>query len=69
MSAHDLIDRGCQSRVTRVPGQIAHPLEKNGPRIARERPLQGSVAYDTEVAAKKLAAALRKIKPWAGTAA
>lgn len=31
--------------------------------------LRAQVAYDTEVAAKELAATLRKIKPWVGTAA
>ena len=31
--------------------------------------LRAQVAYDTEVAAKALAALLRHIKPWAGTAA
>jgi addiction module HigA family antidote len=31
--------------------------------------LRAQAAYDTEVAAKALAGALRKIKPWAGTAA
>ena len=31
--------------------------------------LRAQAAYDTEVAAKELAAALRKIRPWVGTAA
>ena len=31
--------------------------------------LRAQVAHDTEVAAKALAPALRRIKPWAGTAA
>ena len=31
--------------------------------------LRAQAAYDTEIAAKELAAALRKIKPWVGTAA
>ena len=31
--------------------------------------LRAQVAYDTEVAAKVLAPELRRIKPWAGTAA
>ena len=31
--------------------------------------LRAQVAYDTEVAAKALAPVLRRIKPWAGTAA
>ena len=31
--------------------------------------LRAQAAYDTEIAAKGLAAALRKIKPWVGTAA
>lgn len=31
--------------------------------------LRAQAAYDTEIAARKLAAALRKIKPWVGTAA
>ncbi len=31
--------------------------------------LRAQAAYDTEIAAKALAAALRKIKPWVGTAA
>jgi antitoxin HigA-1 len=31
--------------------------------------LRAQAAYDTEVAAKELAATLRRIKPWVGTAA
>jgi len=31
--------------------------------------LRAQAAYDTEIATKELAAALRKIKPWVGTAA
>jgi addiction module HigA family antidote len=31
--------------------------------------LRAQAAYDTEVAARKLATALRKIRPWVGTAA
>ncbi len=31
--------------------------------------LRAQAAYDSEVAAKELASALRRIKPWAGTAA
>ncbi|MGH7670154.1 MAG: HigA family addiction module antitoxin [Gemmatimonadaceae bacterium] len=31
--------------------------------------LRAQVAYDTEIAERRLAATLRKIKPWAGTAA
>jgi addiction module HigA family antidote len=31
--------------------------------------LRAQAAYDTEVAEKELAGALRRIKPWAGTAA
>ena len=31
--------------------------------------LRAQAAYDTEIAARKLATALRKIKPWVGTAA
>jgi len=31
--------------------------------------LRAQAAYDTEIAAKELAAALRKIKPWVGTTA
>lgn len=31
--------------------------------------LRAQAAYDTEVAAKELAEALRRIKPWVGTAA
>lgn len=31
--------------------------------------LRAQAAYDTEVAEKELAATLRRIKPWAGTAA
>lgn len=31
--------------------------------------LRAQAAYDTEVAAKELGAALRRIKPWVGTAA
>ena len=31
--------------------------------------LRAQVAHDTEVAAKELAGALRRIKPWVGTAA
>lgn len=31
--------------------------------------LRAQAAYDTEIAAKQLAVALRKIKPWVGTAA
>lgn len=31
--------------------------------------LRAQVAYDTEIAARELAATLRRIKPWVGTAA
>ncbi|MCO4098620.1 MAG: hypothetical protein HEQ38_04280 [Gemmatimonas sp.] len=45
------------------------PMELSQYRHAKEIGVPAQVAHDTEVAAKALAPVLRRIKPWASTAA